>query len=81
MQVHLRAEIIVTSLMEITDHITLKSIIDMGKVGSKIAHPLKNYNVEGRAHKIIAKEKPTPAPKYKSDELNVDNLIKGNTSL
>lgn len=49
----------------------------MGKVGSKIAHPLKNYNVEGRAHKIISKEKPAPAPKYKSDELNVDNLIKG----
>lgn len=52
----------------------------MGKVGSKIAHPFKNFNVEGRAHQIISKEKPTPAPKHKSDEVNVDNLIKGNTS-
>lgn len=44
---------------------------------SLITKPLKNFNVENRAFKAISKEKPTPAPKHKSDEYDVQKLMQG----
>lgn len=39
----------------------------MGTVVSRLmVRPLKNYNVENRAHKVISKPKPEPAPQYES---------------
>lgn len=49
----------------------------MGKVMSVITRPIKNYNVEHRAHRIISKEKPTAAPHYQSDIEQVEKLLKG----
>jgi len=44
----------------------------MGKIASKfrvvVGRPIKNYNVESRAFKVISKDKPTPAPTYPSLE-------------
>ncbi|KAB0802317.1 hypothetical protein PPYR_04503 [Photinus pyralis] len=39
----------------------------MGKVLSVMFRPLRDYNLESRAHKVISKEKPIPAPKHHSD--------------
>jgi NADH dehydrogenase [ubiquinone] 1 alpha subcomplex assembly factor 4 len=49
----------------------------MGKVLSLMGRPLRNYNIENRAHKIISKEKPTPAPKHKSDQIDYERMMKG----
>jgi NADH dehydrogenase [ubiquinone] 1 alpha subcomplex assembly factor 4 len=48
----------------------------MGKVLSLMGRPLRNYNIENRAHKIISKEKPTPAPKHKSDQIDYERMMK-----
>ncbi|XP_044259412.1 protein NDUFAF4 homolog [Tribolium madens] len=48
----------------------------MGKVMSMMGRPFRNFNIESRAHKIISKDKPTPAPKHKSDQLDYERLIK-----
>ncbi|KAK5650669.1 hypothetical protein RI129_001698 [Pyrocoelia pectoralis] len=39
----------------------------MGKVLSVVLRPLREYNLENRAHKVISKDKPTLAPKHKID--------------
>lgn len=49
----------------------------MGKAMSLITKPLRTFNVESRAFKEISKEKPTPAPRHKSDEYDVEKLMKG----
>ena len=40
----------------------------MGKVistlGRKALKPIKNYNAEERAYKVISREKPKPAPRH-----------------
>lgn len=38
----------------------------MGKVYSIITKPIRTFNIENRAHKVITKEKPVPAPQYPS---------------
>ncbi|XP_013145713.1 PREDICTED: protein NDUFAF4 homolog [Papilio polytes] len=38
----------------------------MGALVTKALRPIKTFNVENRAHKVISKEKPTPAPHYPS---------------
>ncbi|XP_063909071.1 protein NDUFAF4 homolog [Zophobas morio] len=48
----------------------------MGKILSLMGRPLRNFNVESRAHKIISQEKPVPAPKHKSDQLIYDEIMK-----
>ncbi|XP_046734944.1 protein NDUFAF4 homolog isoform X2 [Diprion similis] len=37
----------------------------MGKGMSMLSRQLQRFNVENRAHKVISKEKPTPAPRHK----------------
>lgn len=49
----------------------------MGKAMSLVTKPFRTFNVESRAHKVISREKPTPAPKHKSDELDIQQMIKG----
>ncbi|XP_059615263.1 protein NDUFAF4 homolog [Phlebotomus argentipes] len=39
----------------------------MGQVGSMISRRANRFNAENRAHRIIARDKPTPAPKYESN--------------
>nr|XP_022921279.1 protein NDUFAF4 homolog [Onthophagus taurus] len=49
----------------------------MGKTISKIiTKPIREFNIESRAHKVISQPKPTPAPKYKSDELSYQQMLK-----
>lgn len=36
----------------------------MGALVTKALRPLKTFNIENRAHRVISKEKPTPAPRY-----------------
>ncbi|XP_072948106.1 NADH dehydrogenase [ubiquinone] 1 alpha subcomplex assembly factor 4 [Epargyreus clarus] len=36
----------------------------MGALVSTALRPLKSFNIENRAHRVISKEKPTPAPQY-----------------
>ncbi|KAL3277398.1 hypothetical protein HHI36_012747 [Cryptolaemus montrouzieri] len=47
----------------------------MGKILSRMKRPFRNYNVENRAHKIISKDKPVPAPKYETDRIEIDRLM------
>lgn len=53
----------------------------MGKVISKVSHPFRNFNVESRAHKIISKEKPIAAPKYKNDPIDISQMMRGEVKL
>lgn len=49
----------------------------MGKVFSVlIKKPIRNYNVENRAHKLISKDKLPPAPKYETDQDHIEKLLK-----
>lgn len=41
----------------------------MGKALSMLSKPIKEFNIESRAHKIISKNKPIPAPMHKSSEI------------
>ncbi|KZC09905.1 PREDICTED: protein NDUFAF4 homolog [Dufourea novaeangliae] len=38
----------------------------MGKVYSYFTRPIRSFNIENRAHRVISKEKPVPAPQYPS---------------
>lgn len=48
----------------------------MGKALSVLTGPFKNFNLESRAHKIISRDKPVPAPRHKKDQIDVDQLIR-----
>lgn len=48
----------------------------MGKVLS-VVNPFRNFNVESRAHKVVSQSKPIPAPKHKTDQIDIERLIKG----
>ncbi|KAK9874966.1 hypothetical protein WA026_005781 [Henosepilachna vigintioctopunctata] len=50
----------------------------MGKVLSRVKRPFQNFNLESRVHKIISQEKPVPAPKYESVQLEIERLMKDN---
>ncbi|XP_053951471.1 protein NDUFAF4 homolog [Anastrepha ludens] len=39
----------------------------MGKVMSMVARKVNRFNVENRAHRILERDKPVPAPKYESN--------------
>ncbi|XP_020295578.1 protein NDUFAF4 homolog [Pseudomyrmex gracilis] len=40
----------------------------MGKIYSTLTRPVRTFNIENRAEKIISREKPIPAPQYESTE-------------
>jgi len=51
----------------------------MGGVFSKASRPIKNFNVENRAQKVIEnhKTKPKVAPRHKTTEEVLQNLTAG----
>lgn len=51
----------------------------MGKVASRLTlfNPLRDYNIENRAHKAISNPNRTAAPKHKVDALNYERILKG----
>lgn len=49
----------------------------MGKVLSTITRPLRNFNIESRAHKVISKSKPTPAPIHEASLKEAEKLLEG----
>lgn len=49
----------------------------MGKVLSVLSKPVRNFNIENRAHKVISKEKPIPAPKHKINLDEYQSVLKG----
>lgn len=52
----------------------------MGGLVSKATRPFRNFNIESRAEKVISKEKPTPAPKHKSSQMDYERILKGNNN-
>lgn len=53
----------------------------MGKVLSIVPRQLKQFNIENRAHKVISKDKPTPAPKYPTTIEELERIAKGEKTL
>lgn len=49
----------------------------MGKVLSVIQRQVNRFNVENRAHRVISKEKPIPAPKYQSTIKELEAIKSG----
>lgn len=49
----------------------------MGKYLSLMRNPLRNFNVESRAHKAIEREKPVSAPRHKSEQIAYERTMKG----
>lgn len=46
-------------------------------LSKRAMRPLKNFAVEARTERILAKEKPTPAPWHPSTQKKIDELMKG----
>jgi len=47
----------------------------VGKVVKRAGRPLKNFAVEARTERILAKEKPTPAPWHPSTQKKIEELM------
>ncbi|XP_001357993.3 protein NDUFAF4 homolog [Drosophila pseudoobscura] len=47
----------------------------MGQVASMIARRANRFNAENRAHRIIEREKPTPAPKFDSNLRDMERTL------
>ncbi|KAJ6638137.1 Protein NDUFAF4 like [Pseudolycoriella hygida] len=47
----------------------------MGKVLSVASRKARRFNVESRAHRLLDKEKPDPAPKFKSNILDYNKVL------
>lgn len=45
--------------------------LEMGALVSKALRPIKTFNIENRAHRVISKEKPSPAPQYAATLLDI----------
>lgn len=43
----------------------------MGALMTKALRPIKSFNIENRAHRVISKDKPVPAPRYPD---NIEDL-------
>jgi len=51
----------------------------MGKVLSVIQRQVNRFNIENRAHRVISKDKPIPAPKYPSTIQELETIKSGQT--
>lgn len=49
----------------------------MGQAWSLVTKPLRNFNVESRAHKIVSKKQPAPAPKYSATIADIQRIKEG----
>jgi len=47
----------------------------MGQVVSMVARRVNRFNVENRAHRILEREKPTPAPKFDSNLRDMERTL------
>ncbi|KAH8407021.1 hypothetical protein KR222_004161 [Zaprionus bogoriensis] len=47
----------------------------MGKVMSMVARKANRFNAENRAHRVLEREKPTPAPKYESNLRDMERTL------
>lgn len=53
----------------------------MGALATKALRPIKSFNIENRAHRVISKEKPTPAPRYPSNMEDLKRAMKADPNL
>ncbi|KAL7300666.1 hypothetical protein TKK_0006649 [Trichogramma kaykai] len=48
----------------------------MGTFASRLSRPLRNWNIENRAHKAVSRDKPKPAPTYDSTKKQIELVNK-----
>lgn len=53
----------------------------MGKVMSVVSRKINRFNVENRAHRVLERDKPVPAPKYDSNLRDMERTVEGNYRL
>lgn len=53
----------------------------MGALVTKALRPIKAFNIENRAHRVISKEKPIPAPKYPANLKDLEQTLKIDPSI
>ncbi|XP_013191723.2 protein NDUFAF4 homolog [Amyelois transitella] len=53
----------------------------MGALVSKALRPIKSFNIENRAHRVISKEKPVPAPLYPDSLEDLKRAIESDPDL
>ncbi|KAM3961366.1 NADH dehydrogenase [ubiquinone] 1 alpha subcomplex assembly factor 4 [Aphomia sociella] len=53
----------------------------MGALVTKALRPLKSFNIENRAHRVISKEKPVPAPKYPANLEDLKRAVNSDPDL
>ncbi|XP_061724008.1 protein NDUFAF4 homolog [Cydia pomonella] len=53
----------------------------MGALATKALRPLKSFNIENRAHRVISKEKPTPAPRYAANMEDLKRAMESDPNL
>ncbi len=46
----------------------------MGGAVSRGTRFLRMYNIDNRVNKVLSKEKPTPAPRYPTDQQNLQSV-------
>lgn len=53
----------------------------MGALVTRALRPIKSFNIENRAHRVISKEKPVPAPKYPANIEDMRRAIEADPEL
>ncbi|XP_048001003.1 protein NDUFAF4 homolog [Leguminivora glycinivorella] len=53
----------------------------MGALAAKALRPIKSFNIENRAHRVISKEKPTPAPRYAANLEDLKRALESDPNL
>lgn len=53
----------------------------MGALVTRALRPLKTFNIENRAHRVISKEKPTPAPMYPTNVEDLKRTLEANPDI
>lgn len=49
----------------------------MGKVMSTAVRAQQRFNIENRAQRVIAQDKPKPAPKFEANVKELERVLKG----
>lgn len=53
----------------------------MGALVTKALRPLKSFNIENRAHRVISQEKPVPAPRYPENIEDIKRALEADPDL
>lgn len=48
---------------------------------SVVSRKINRFNVENRAHRVLERDKPVPAPKYDSNLRDMERTVEGNYRL